>query len=1476
MFLRPRLLHFITLPVVFALTLLFLGSAQAKPAATEIKGGNMYGETVWIPAGNPYILSGDINLWGSLTIEPDVVVQVQPGSRLNVYGTLTISGTVEHPVYFTSIKDDDTPLGDVNGDGNATVPQPGDWQCICINGVGNFRYAIIRYAGEEIADNAPGWDEGTHSYKRNANPYYPTLYAAGGTTLTLDYVTLQAASVGIHAVGLGGPNVMISNSQIISMSQAAIMTGMWKGAEDSYSDQRITMTNSVLRANGSGLLLEKAIISSTSSTIINNEYGIQLKETTGTLTRNLISNNRVGVVAESIAQLDHNSILGNQDFGIIADFLSTDLDARNTWWGHASGPQHINNPSGQGDRVSDHVTYVPWLTSLSDPGGTGVIEGQVVTRKGVPLAEVTISLSNAQTTTTLLNGTFRFDGLLLGDYQMSAQKDGFMFALKDDSGTEAFSPDFRSLNNISLTLSDSISPILAAIIAVPEPVIFVPGVAGSELFEVSQGIHEHFEFGKIKLDPPVQVWPRILLSQYALLDQEEVVQALSLAPCLGDDVCPNYIVTATDSIRQVATMDFYAPLIQAFRRAGFTEYTVNLPADRTSDHCDTTQQSSVPSLFIFAYDWRKSNVESAQALKEYVDCIRQIYNINGMQRIGQVNIVAHSMGGLVTRRYILDNPEQHHVKRVITIGTPWWGAPKLLHVLDQGSFFDELFKPTFIDFGSPSRRWFILSRDNQKKLLQYFPGAHELLPSEPYFQTRSPINPVLTVWREYQSEYGANTAVKTYSYDEMVSWVNQNYAPHKLENCPDNSSEPIVYCPGTNSRRFHADQPGQDIWDATTTGDVEYHHFVGRQGIAMAMGGVEFAIIPTCAKSDPSTGPGSQLSACSTEQIVKPLPTIGDGTVPIESAMRTSATRYPPGENIYLYKVISPVDASFDAKSHEQADHIGMTKYSDVQDCVLSILSTGSCQTGANSSLKIITPFTHQSDYGVKPAAKSLIQNEVTTDAYYVTVVGTQQGLISDFADNVTGILSDTYMANEVAGVSYFPMNEHSFLAILPVNNPYTLTVKSMDRPVLIEIRKGTHENTTNAIRYRDVTLPVNTIVQLRFTDSNVESLEFDSDGDEKLDSLIVPTHVVSGVLAEDISPPAIRVTESVNGVDLYIEIQASDDKAGLDKIYYSLDGTYFQVYTQAVRFAGANQALYAFADDRVGNRSSLTVYRVELNPVNINKISLVAPSVAYIGLPYTLTASVQPLTATAPFTYIWQVGGHALVTRVSGRSDSLNVSWSVPSVQLVSVTVQNAVSQQIITTQIIVQDVPIDQTHAMNSSPTPLGNATAFTATVNAGTNVTYEWNFGDGSTGVGAHQLHTYVAPGIYTATLTATNSSGNASTSTTVQIVSPFDLPPDTHIDSHPNNPTDNTTANFIFSGTDDITPSNLLTFACALDGAAFVRCNNPQLYSGLGIGSHTFLVRAVDAAGNIDPTPASYTWQVNDKGSNNQLYLPYVSQ
>ena len=90
----------------------------------------------------------------------------------------------------------------------------------------------------------------------------------------------------------------------------------------------------------------------------------------------------------------------------------------------------------------------------------------------------------------------------------------------------------------------------------------------------------------------------------------------------------------------------------------------------------------------------------------------------------------------------------------------------------------------------------------------------------------------------------------------------------------------------------------------------------------------------------------------------------------------------------------------------------------------------------------------------------------------------------------------------------------------------------------------------------------------------------------------------------------------------------------------------------------------------------------------------------------------------------------------------------------------------------------------------------------------------------------------------------------------------LPPQAFIDAHPSDPSNNASAQFHYSGLDNHTPDNQLSFECKLDDSAFAACPLGSIfYSGLLDGSHTFQVRATDAAGNVQQFPTTFTWTVD---------------
>lgn len=90
-----------------------------------------------------------------------------------------------------------------------------------------------------------------------------------------------------------------------------------------------------------------------------------------------------------------------------------------------------------------------------------------------------------------------------------------------------------------------------------------------------------------------------------------------------------------------------------------------------------------------------------------------------------------------------------------------------------------------------------------------------------------------------------------------------------------------------------------------------------------------------------------------------------------------------------------------------------------------------------------------------------------------------------------------------------------------------------------------------------------------------------------------------------------------------------------------------------------------------------------------------------------------------------------------------------------------------------------------------------------------------------------------------------------------------PPETTITSGPSGTVTDTNATFGFSSNE---PNS--TFECSLDGEAFAGCTSPKSYTNLDFGPHTFRVRAIDAADNIDPTPAQRAWTIEEEQEENE--------
>ncbi len=221
-------------------------------------------------------------------------------------------------------------------------------------------------------------------------------------------------------------------------------------------------------------------------------------------------------------------------------------------------------------------------------------------------------------------------------------------------------------------------------------------------------------------------------------------------------------------------------------------------------------QSPSPNLFVFPYDWRLNNQQAAEQLKDYV---RLALELNPDS--DGVDLVGHSNGGLVSRAFMLLPGQRPLVKRFITVGTPWLGAPKVMAGLRTGDMNE-----TKINIITPIGA--------VQQMLQFAPGAHQLLPTKEYFQLG--FRPLVEDGFDLNTNGLPN---ESFTFDGYMDAVAKHFLREPAVKAATNILRQefrFEDLPGgehparENANRFYAQRISDHRLDAA---DVEMHHIVG-------------------------------------------------------------------------------------------------------------------------------------------------------------------------------------------------------------------------------------------------------------------------------------------------------------------------------------------------------------------------------------------------------------------------------------------------------------------------------------------------------------------------------------------------------------------------------------------------------------------------------------------------------------------------
>jgi len=639
-------------------------------------------------------------------------------------------------------------------------------------------------------------------------------------------------------------------------------------------------------------------------------------------------------------------------------------------------------------------------------------------------------------------------------------------------------------------LIDDLSTDAAGVPAQRPPVIVIPGIMGSQL-----------DYYNTLTRSEGAVWPPLYdpnthtVDVSGQIDYADLVSRL-LPMMLSSDgtspALPHYRVYSTAvlddlNIKQKDTTSESHPyrlLVDRLKKAGFKVYEYDY---------DWRQDVKTP--------WHGQGKDGKhQSLDEFID------GVLAETGATKVNIVAHSLGGLVTRAYVSESfAHAAKVEQAVILGTPYFGAPQAFAALRSGlkDMNDQFSKIPFLDVAI-------------KTLVGSYTSVYEIVPSSRY-------------------------------WDVADNWYYMNGRPYTPA---DLLVLLMLEHNGGLAKKALELHQTVDYWSDLPAG-VSFRLIVG-SGLEGTIGGLK-------AQKDKWPWSGTRWDI---------IPTNGDGTVPLASAsLQGNGVNYSGGVPIWYangvdHGGLTGTDYILDFVAAMLATPPNTQAMARVQHAApASLNSELQLYQGAT-----IAAAPHQA-VTAPPVPPQMSETPFPLDGAQISVFHAAALHLYDSAGHHTGPKPDGSFELSIPGSSYAVI-ESGIFATVPAGKTYQVEVVPQgDQQFDFQVRDVEGLDThfiKRTLLYDAVQVGPAGSASLSVNPTNLGTtpmMGLDLNGDGQVDKQMPPSSDLDSSQSYDFQPPQTTITAegAHNARGWYtgkvrITIATTDDGTGVASVNYSLD----------------------------------------------------------------------------------------------------------------------------------------------------------------------------------------------------------------------------------------------------------------------------------------------------------------------------------